>query len=132
MPEKIEIADKVGSVSAHRYEQIVAEPRKIVEARTRGQFAIGDYALEIEPMREQGPQDRVEELFTVKDSLFRLAEDVGLSYSAVNGARWVTSRWPKHHRQARVSFTVTGTCCDVRPWSPSSAKRTGSLGPTCW
>ncbi|MFF3624953.1 DUF6192 family protein [Streptomyces sp. NPDC002467] len=106
MPEKIESADKVGSVSAHRYEQIVTELRKIVEAQTRGQFAIGDYALEIEPMREQGPQDRGEELFTVKDSLFRLAEDIGLSYSAVNGARWVASRWPEQHRQAHVSFTV--------------------------
>ncbi|MFF7505109.1 DUF6192 family protein [Streptomyces lavendulae] len=74
--------------------------------RTGGQFAIGDYALEIEPMRERGPQDRGEELFTVKDSLFRLAEDIGLSYSAVNGARWVASRWPEQHRQAHVSFTV--------------------------
>ncbi|MEU9234513.1 DUF6192 family protein [Streptomyces subrutilus] len=101
-----ETADKIGSVSARRYEQIVAELRKIIGAQTRGQFAIGDYALEIEPMREQGPQDRGEELFTVKESLFRLAEDIGLSYSAVNGARWVASRWPKQHRQARVSFTV--------------------------
>lgn len=195
MPEKIESADKVGSVSAHRYEQIVAELRKIVEAQTLGQFAIGDYALEIEPMREQGPQDRGEELFTVKDSLFRLSEDIGLSYSAVNGARWVASRWPKQHRQARVSFTVHRilagisneeerftailsppggkarwtpddasrrvgrqverpitpqekvsaihtlardeavaavvrvTCCDVRPWSPRSARRIGQRGP---
>lgn len=73
MPEKIESADKVGSVSVHRYEQIVAELRKIVEAQSRGQFAIGDYALEIEPMREQGPPERGDELFTVKHSLFRLA-----------------------------------------------------------
>ncbi|MFD5428287.1 DUF6192 family protein [Streptomyces sp. NPDC127084] len=26
--------------------------------------------------------------------------------SAVNGARWVASRWPEQHRQAHVSFTV--------------------------
>ncbi|WP_406173278.1 hypothetical protein [Streptomyces canus] len=34
----------VGSVSISRYEQIVAELRKVVENQARGQFAIGDYA----------------------------------------------------------------------------------------
>ncbi|WP_285544152.1 DUF6192 family protein [Streptomyces lavendulae] len=106
MPEKIESADKVGSVSTHRYEQIVAELRKIVEAQSRGQFTIGDYALEIEPMRDPRAQDRGEELFTVKASLFRLAEDIGLSYYSVRTARWTSSRWPAEHRQASVSFTV--------------------------
>ncbi|MFD8260195.1 DUF6192 family protein [Streptomyces griseoluteus] len=36
----------------------------------------------------------------------RLAEDIGLKYSTVNNARWVSSRWPKEHRQPGVSFTV--------------------------
>ncbi|MFE3865949.1 hypothetical protein ACFXPT_36865 [Streptomyces goshikiensis] len=98
MPEKIESADKVGSVSVHRYEQIVAELRKIVEAQTRGQFTIGDYALEIEPMRQYGARERGEELFTVKASLFRLAEDIGLSYYSVRTPRWTASRWPAEHR----------------------------------
>lgn len=92
--------------ASHRYEQIVAELRKIVEAQSRGQFAIGDYALEIEPMHEQGPPERGEELFTVKHSLFRLAEDIGLSYS-----------------QAKRSSPVI--CCGGPPSSPKSAKRTG-------
>ncbi|MGV9788501.1 hypothetical protein [Streptomyces sp. NPDC003435] len=47
-----EDGDKVGSVSASRYAQIVAELRKLVETASRIQFAIGDYALEAEPMRE--------------------------------------------------------------------------------
>lgn len=47
----------VGEVTLCRYEQIVAELRDVVEQQTRGQFTIGDRALEIEPMRETGGGD---------------------------------------------------------------------------
>ncbi|MFI1279239.1 DUF6192 family protein [Streptomyces sp. NPDC020858] len=102
MPEDNE---KIGSVSPSRYEQIVAELREVVDQQTRGQFTIGDRALEIEPSR---PRDgsRPEAGWTVKESLTRLAEDIGLKYSTVNNARWVSSRWPREHRQPGVSFTV--------------------------
>ncbi|MGW8352339.1 DUF6192 family protein [Streptomyces wedmorensis] len=106
MPEEFKNADMIGSVSSSRYEQIVAELRTVVENQTRGQFTIGDCALEIEPMREAGGQERGEELFTVKESVFRLAEDIGLSYSTVKEARWTASRWPQERRQTAVSFTV--------------------------
>lgn len=53
MPEE---NDKVGEVSQSRYEQIVAELRDVVEQQTRGQFTIGDRALEIEPLRDRGGQ----------------------------------------------------------------------------
>ncbi|MET7914090.1 DUF6192 family protein [Streptomyces avermitilis] len=106
MPKEIETADKVGSVSANRYAKIVAELRKLVETASRIQFTIGDYALEVEPMRESGGQERSDGLFTVKDSLFRLAEDIGLSYAVVDAARWTASKWPKDRRVAEVSFTV--------------------------
>ena len=106
MPEEIE---KVGNVSQQRYEQIVAELRQVVEQQTQGQFTIGDRALEIEPMRV--PEDGREalpgqDLFTVRQALARLAEDIGLRRSTVENARWTASRWPKEHRQASVSFTV--------------------------
>ncbi|MFG2683972.1 DUF6192 family protein [Streptomyces sp. NPDC048392] len=106
MPEEIESADKVGSVSGNRYAEIVAELRKLVETSSRIQFTIGDYALEVEPMREAGGQERGDELFTVKDSLFRLAEDIGVSYSQVRSVRWTASKWPKDRRVSGVSFTV--------------------------
>ncbi|MFL4909336.1 DUF6192 family protein [Streptomyces sp. MMS24-I2-30] len=106
MPEEIGHADKVGSVSGNRYAEIVAELRKLVETASRIQFTLGEYALEVEPMREPGGQEKSDELFTVKDSLFRLAEDIGVSYSQVKGARWTASRWPKDRRMAGVSFTV--------------------------
>lgn len=89
MPEEIEkTGDHVGSVSANRYAQIVAELRKLVETSSRIQFTIGDYALEVEPMREAGGQSRSDALCTVRDSLFRLAEDIGLSCATVDKARW--------------------------------------------
>jgi hypothetical protein len=49
MPEEIKDVDKVGSVSANRYAEIVAELRKLVETASRIQFTVGDYALEVEP-----------------------------------------------------------------------------------
>nr|WTB12141.1 DUF6192 family protein [Streptomyces antimycoticus] len=106
MPEEIE---KVGNISQQRYEQIVAELRQVVEQQTQGQFTIGDRALEIEPMRV--PEDGREalpgrDLFTVRQALSRLAEDIGLKRTTVENARWTASRWPKEHRQAGASFTV--------------------------
>ncbi|MCZ4103317.1 DUF6192 family protein [Streptomyces sp. H39-C1] len=140
MPEEIQIADKVGSVSANRYAEIVAELRKLVETASRIQFTIGDHALEVEPMRESGGQERGEELFTVKDSLFRLAEDIGVSYSTVKETRWTASRWPKDRRVSGVSFTVHKILASVADeeerfaavltppdgksrWTPDDAKR---------
>ncbi|WP_406085822.1 DUF6192 family protein [Kitasatospora purpeofusca] len=105
MPEEIEKADNVGSVSTSRYAEIVAELRKLIETTTRAQFTIGDYALEVEPMRESGGEP-AEAIFTVKDSLFRLAEDIGLTYSSVKSARLTSAKWPKDRRQAGVSHTV--------------------------
>lgn len=101
--------EKVGSVSAERYAQIVAELRKLVESTSRMQFHVGDLALELEPMRERGGHQEVapgQELFTVRSSLFRLAEDIGLTYRFVEDARWTANRWPAEQRQPAVSFTV--------------------------
>ncbi len=103
-----EETESVGAVSQSRYDEIVAELRQVVEQQTRGSFTIGDRALEIEPMRERGGQHAApgQELFTVRETLFRLAEDIGLAYKTVESARWTASRWPKEHRQAGVSFRV--------------------------
>lgn len=106
MPEEITTADRVGSVSSSRYAEIVAELRKLVESASRVQFTIGDCALEVEPMREHGGQERSDSLFSVKDSLFRLAEDIGVSYRSLTDNRWTASKWPKDRRVAGVSFTV--------------------------
>lgn len=96
--------ENIGAVSQSRYEQIVAELRKVVEQQTRGKFTIGDRALEIEPVRPCGGTPDTE--WTVRESLVRLAEDIGLTFNTVKNARWIASRWPKEHRQADVSFTI--------------------------
>ncbi|MFD4029627.1 hypothetical protein ACFWVP_03615 [Streptomyces sp. NPDC058637] len=54
-----------------------------MESASRIQFTIGDYAVEVEPMRESGGQDRTDDLFMVKNSLLRLADDNGLSHASV-------------------------------------------------
>ncbi|CAL9672036.1 hypothetical protein SUDANB15_07464 (plasmid) [Streptomyces sp. enrichment culture] len=101
-----EETEKVGSVSQSRYEQIVAELRDVVEQQTQGQFTIGDRAPEIEPMRARGGVITVEPEWAVRESLGRLADDIGLKFNQVKNARWVASRWPKEHRRAGESWTV--------------------------
>ncbi|MFD9849320.1 DUF6192 family protein [Streptomyces parvus] len=96
--------ENIGAVSQSRYEQIVAELREVVEQQTRGQFTIGDRALEIEPIRPRGGTPDTE--WTVRESLVHLADDIGLTFHTVKNARWVASRWPKEHRQGDVSFTI--------------------------
>lgn len=54
-----------------------------VDTVGRVQFAIGDYALEVDAMREYGGQEQSEGLFTVEDSLFRAAEGHQVVCSAV-------------------------------------------------
>ncbi|MFJ6438850.1 DUF6192 family protein [Streptomyces sp. NPDC091416] len=103
MSEEIET---IGAVSQSRYEQIVAELREVVEQQTRGQFTIGDRALEVEPMRQRGGVVGESE-YTVEQSLKRLAEDIGLTVSTVKTTRWVASRWPKERRRPGLaSYTV--------------------------
>ncbi|KPI09504.1 hypothetical protein OV450_8535 [Actinobacteria bacterium OV450] len=99
-------ADRVGSVSIYRYAQIVAELRRTLESGVLAQFSVGDRALEIEPVREPGYREHGEDSFTIRESLMRLAGDIGLSYSSVKSARWTASKWPAEHRCASVSFTV--------------------------
>ncbi|UQA96602.1 DUF6192 family protein [Streptomyces halobius] len=138
------MADMVGNVRRERYEQIVAEGRDLTEQLTKCQFALGDRALEIEPMREQGIQPPRETTFTVDESLTMFAADIGVSLSAVDKWRWTASRWPAEHRRARVSFTVhrilahiedederfamiddppVGERTGRRAWTPDAAKR---------
>ncbi|MGW4733131.1 DUF6192 family protein [Streptomyces shenzhenensis] len=132
--------DKVGSVSANRYAEIVAELRELVKTASRILFKVGDYALEIEPMREHGGAVPADGLCTVKDSLFRLAEDIGMSYYTVKQARQTASKWPKEHRVEEVSFAVHNILASIadeeerfatiltpprgKPrWTPDEAKR---------
>ncbi|MFH8409565.1 hypothetical protein ACH4FX_33005 [Streptomyces sp. NPDC018019] len=78
-----------------------------VEAVSSGQWAVGDAALGIEPVRSHGGHLRVsEDGQRVEESLRIFAEDVGLSLSTVKAYRWVASRWPAERRAAQVAWEV--------------------------
>ncbi|MGN9789373.1 hypothetical protein ACTMTF_48875 [Nonomuraea sp. ZG12] len=44
----------IGHVTEERYAALVAGARELVATMSRCQFALGDHALEIEPMQSQG------------------------------------------------------------------------------
>ncbi|MEU4507130.1 DUF6192 family protein [Streptomyces sp. NPDC024089] len=102
------MSDRVGNVSRTRYEELVAEARELIAQVTKAQFALGDKALLIEPMRLVGGSvtKGTDDLFTVEESLQMFADDIGVSRKTVEDWRWVSSRWPKDKRKDGVSHTV--------------------------
>ncbi|WP_215453322.1 DUF6192 family protein [Streptomyces sp. ATCC 21386] len=126
-----EETEKVGNVSQSRYEQIVAELRQVVEQQSQGSFTIGDRALEIEPMRPRGGIVDME--WTVKQSLLRLAADIGVTFSTVKNTRSTAAHWPKEHRQEGVSFTIHRILARIEDEEERfAAVRTPPEGKTRW
>ncbi|MEV0125816.1 DUF6192 family protein [Streptomyces sp. NPDC050703] len=98
----------MGNVSRTRYEQLVAEAKELVAQVARAQFALGDKALEIEPLRPVGGSvaKGADDLFTVQESLQVFADDIGVALGTVEDWRWTASRWPAGKRKDGVSYTV--------------------------
>ncbi|MFD6286324.1 DUF6192 family protein [Streptomyces sp. NPDC060205] len=99
---------EVGSVTRTRYEELVAQDRKLVLDETKIQFKIGDDAGEIEPLRPWGgshPGDE-EEQRGVRETLETFAQDIGISYSQVRTYRYTAARWPAGQRAEGVSFEI--------------------------
>ncbi|XVV07759.1 DUF6192 family protein [Actinosynnema sp. CA-248983] len=140
-------ATMVGHVTRDRYEHLVAHAREMVERASRAQFAIGDAALEIEPLQQQGgarPAGEEGKLFGVSAALEMFADDIGLSPRTVAKHRWVASRWPVDQRRDGVSYEVHRVLASIavdkdrfammrrpplhprsgtRRWTPDAAKR---------
>lgn len=92
----------IGNVAASRYHELVASSLHQVEVHSAAQWALGDAALMIEPMRKWGGHLRVtEDGQSVQEALRFFAEDVGLSVSTVRTYRWVAAKWPAERRVAR-------------------------------
>ncbi|WP_223279895.1 DUF6192 family protein [Streptomyces sp. SDr-06] len=90
-----------------RFEELVARSLDSVEMDARCQFAIGDAALEIEPMRPHGGRYPVDgDGLGVQESLRLFAESIGLSYYTVRTQRWVAAQWPVEFRQAGASYEI--------------------------
>ncbi|MEU7052562.1 DUF6192 family protein [Streptomyces eurythermus] len=102
------VSDRIGNVTRTRYEQLVAEARDLINQMAKAQFALGDKALEIEPMRPVGGSmpNGTDDLFTAEESLQMFADDIGVARSTVEDWRWTASRWPEAKRKDGVSFTV--------------------------
>ncbi|MEU5425877.1 DUF6192 family protein [Streptomyces olivoreticuli] len=102
------MSQTVGSVLRERFEELVAESLRLVRVMTSCQFAVGDMALEIEPMRPHGGHLPVEgeDTLSVEASLRIFAQSIGLSFHTVRTYRWVAAHWPAEERQEGVSFEV--------------------------
>ncbi|MGA5135432.1 hypothetical protein ACPCTO_37355, partial [Streptomyces olivoreticuli] len=90
----------------------MASSLRHVEAQSAGQWALGDAALEIEPIRAHGGHGPVpEDGVRVEESLLVFAEDVGLSLVTVKTYRALIADPPVNERTGR------------RGWDGESAKR---------
>ncbi|MBF6066377.1 RacO protein [Nocardia terpenica] len=132
------MSEQIGCVSEKRYEEIVAESRKLVALKTSVQFRIGDMALEIEPMRWRGgPQSAVSESL-VSAMMERYGTDIGLAGRTVGSYRWTAAHWPAEYRLPQVPFEVHRILAYAgdeafelikhlpegqRRWTPDAAKR---------
>lgn len=102
------VAEMVGQVTARRYEQLVAQGRELVELASRCQWRLGDFALEIEPLRPVGGSHAGpgQDLGSVDETLSRFAEDLQIALSTVKSYRYVAARWPAERRAKEVSHKV--------------------------
>lgn len=137
---------RVGQVTLRRYNQLVRQSKEWVAAHTKAQWAIGEAALEIEPIRHRGGQQAGpgEELLTVAESMQMFADDIGVPVTTITKYRWVASRWPQERRDSAVSHEIHQTLAAIsddrkrfaaikrpprdkrtgqRRWTPDSAKR---------
>lgn len=110
MISDVEDLERVGSVSCERYRQLVDRGRELVGVLSGCQFALGDLALEIEPMRSWGGSMPGS---TAIATLVLFAEEIGVPYKTVDTYRWVASRWPVARRDPGVGWTVHKTLAAI-------------------
>lgn len=113
-----DVADRIGDVTRLRYEQLVTQAKELIAQVARAQFAMGDMALEIEPMRAAGGSmpNGTDDLFTVTESLQIFADDIGVERRAVEDWRYTANRWPKERRKEGLAFTGSSR----RSWTRTS------------
>ncbi|MFI6931587.1 hypothetical protein [Streptomyces sp. NPDC050287] len=116
-----DVTDRIGNVTRQRYEQLVTQAKELIAQIARSQFALGDMALEIEPMRAVGGSmpNGTDDLFTVTESLQLFADDIGVERRTVEDWRYTANRWPEGRRKEGVSFTASSP----RSWTRTSGGR---------
>ncbi|MER5347611.1 DUF6192 family protein [Streptomyces mirabilis] len=80
-----DVTDRIGNVTWQLYEQLVTQAKELIAQIARSQFALGDMALEVEPMRSVGGSmpNGTDDLFTVTESLQMFADDIGVERRTV-------------------------------------------------
>ncbi|MHA7134465.1 DUF6192 family protein [Oerskovia turbata] len=96
-----DVGSGTGHVSSKRYARLLALALEAVETMTAAQFRLGDIALEIEPMHDQGVSG--DGAYAVLEAF---ANEIGLPFNTLRNYRSVASAWPKQHRSKTASFRV--------------------------
>lgn len=122
-----DVGDRIGNVTRQRYEQFVTQAEELIAQIARSQFALGDTALEIEPMRqERGDQGGVADVVGQAERHLRLVADrepgrelgalVGLEEGVVAFAARRLLAVPDDARRADVnsSISLPGGGCGQR------------------
>lgn len=97
------MAGKIGSVTQRRFDNLVDQAQDVMQAMTGHQFAIGDMALEIEPMQRDSRRGHDDGIYA---SLRMFADEIGELFDTVRGWRQVADAWPVDQRRADASYTV--------------------------
>jgi division protein CdvB (Snf7/Vps24/ESCRT-III family) len=89
-----DVTGRIGNVTRQRYEQLVTQAKELIRQIARSQFALGDMALEIKPMRAVGGSmpNGTDDLFTVTESLQMFADDIGVERRTVEDWRYTANR----------------------------------------
>lgn len=102
---------KVGHVSERRYQELVERALKLMETITSCQFAIGDMAVQIEPVHERPggiPSG-------VYESLRHFANDIAVEFETLLAWRYVANAWPKSRRVKHIPFGVYKQLAGMQP-----------------
>jgi hypothetical protein len=96
------VADKIGNVTQRRFDNLVDQAQDVMLTMTGHQFAIGDMALEIEPMRDT----RTGRGDGTQGSLRLFADEIGEVFDTVRDWRRVAEAWPVNQRCEDATWSV--------------------------
>ncbi|MEV0068821.1 MULTISPECIES: DUF6192 family protein [unclassified Amycolatopsis] len=88
-------------MSKRRYRPLAKRASKHLEDQAASQFALGDMALELEPMRSQSGGNG-----GVYEALQVFADDIGLEFRTLLDYRAVAAAWPQQRRSVKASWSV--------------------------
>lgn len=92
------------STTARQWSDLVSEGLELVAALSRSQWAIGDLALEAEPIGSQGGRAT-----GTLEHLDRFAEEIGMEHKTLQEWRHVAAKWPTDTRRLEMPWSLHQT-----------------------